>query len=237
MADTLLPSSVKDERFKTMAELAARISDLSLSPLLVYLVDAVESSALVELATQFHVMGTEGWNAATTDDARRALIKSAIDLHRHKGTPYAISLALTLRGLSGRSVEWFEYGGDPFHFRVKAKIPQGQAFSASDWDSLVAIVEEAKNVRSHFEGITLQAETSGTKHRALRTEGTAKVVVYPSQPAQASTSGAKRSGVFASAMNQVSVYPSQPGDLAVESSTLKAQVVSIVSTTSLYPAI
>lgn len=92
MADALRlpPPLAGDERFQALGQLAARISDIDLSPLLVYLVDIAEASALPHLAEQFSLTGEDGWSLAESDDARRALIKSAIELHRHKGTPWAV---------------------------------------------------------------------------------------------------------------------------------------------------
>lgn len=265
MADTLLPPPLtSDDRFQAVGQMAARVSAIDLSPLLVYLVDTVDSSALVDLAEQFHVMGTEGWNSATTEETRRALIKSAIELHRHKGTPYAVSRAIELMGLTGRPVEWFDYGGAPFHFKISAAIPPGRSFTETDWQALLARVEDAKNIRSHFEAITLHAETAGTSHRALRASGRGNVLSYPDQPAQASTAGEKRPVVWASGRadlhlypaqaaaiaatggkNQgacatgrtnLSFYPRQPSPLAVASTRVMAQAISATTTSTLYPA-
>ncbi|AOJ06395.1 phage tail protein I [Burkholderia mayonis] len=91
MADALLPPPLaKDRRFAALAQLAARLDNIDLSPILVYLIDGVDASALPYLAEQFSVMGEDGWSLAESDDARRALIKGAIELHRYKGTPWAV---------------------------------------------------------------------------------------------------------------------------------------------------
>ena len=91
MADALLlpPPLAGDERFQALGQLAARISDIDLSPLLVYLVDTVNASALPNLAEQLHILG-EGWQFARNDAERRRMIKRAVELHRYKGTPWAI---------------------------------------------------------------------------------------------------------------------------------------------------
>ena len=41
------------------------------------------------LGEQFSLFG-DGWELAESDDVRRTLIKSAIELHRYKGTPWSI---------------------------------------------------------------------------------------------------------------------------------------------------
>ncbi|KVN76047.1 phage tail protein [Burkholderia ubonensis] len=91
MADLLLPPALaKDARFRALAQLAERLGNVDLSPLLVYLIDDVDASALPFLADQFSVMGEDGWSLAESDEARRTLIKGAIELHRYKGTPWAV---------------------------------------------------------------------------------------------------------------------------------------------------
>ena len=73
---------------KVFDELFARFQDIDTDVLLVYLVDTIDSSALVHLADQFHIMGYEGWLNTKTDDEKRALIKKAIELHRYKGVNF-----------------------------------------------------------------------------------------------------------------------------------------------------
>ncbi|WP_342705028.1 phage tail protein I [Burkholderia arboris] len=91
MAELLLPPALaKDPRFKAFAQLTERLDNIDLSPLLVYLIDGVDASALPFLADQFSVMGEDGWSLAQSDEAKRALIKGAIELHRYKGTPWAV---------------------------------------------------------------------------------------------------------------------------------------------------
>lgn len=86
----LAPPLADDDRFRILAELAARLQDSDLTPLLVYLIDLTPSSALPWLAGQFAVTGDNGWNLADSEDSRRALIKNAIELHRYKGTPWSV---------------------------------------------------------------------------------------------------------------------------------------------------
>ena len=59
-----------------------KIGSIDLTPLLVYLVDNTEQSALIHLADQFHILGNEGWNMVTTDYEKRNLIKNAIKNHK-----------------------------------------------------------------------------------------------------------------------------------------------------------
>ena len=91
--DKLLPPPplASDERFSILANIAAeRFAQLDLTALMVYLVDLVDASALPALAEQFHVQGLEGWLFTTDEREKRELIKQAIELHKYKGTIWAV---------------------------------------------------------------------------------------------------------------------------------------------------
>lgn len=72
-----------------------RMDGIDLEALFVYLVDIVKEPALISLADQFDVLGFKGWALAQTEAQRRILIKSAIELHKHKGTAFAIRRAIS----------------------------------------------------------------------------------------------------------------------------------------------
>lgn len=116
----LTPPLAKDKRFQLLSGLAERMQNADLTPLLVYLVDLTEVSALPWLADQFAITGDNGWNLAESNDARRALIKNAIELHRYKGTPW--SIRQVIRNLGFGEVELRE-GNDRLDPAIAAKYP------------------------------------------------------------------------------------------------------------------
>lgn len=155
MADELLlpPALAGDPRMQAMGAVAQRLSHLDLQPLMVYLVDTVPASVLPHLAEQFHLLG-EGWQFARNEDERRLLIKRAIELHRHKGTKWAVQQVLETLSLSGQITEWFEYGGAPYRFRIDVDLSD-RGIDEVTYDTLVQLVNEYKNVRSHLDALTL----------------------------------------------------------------------------------
>lgn len=76
------------------------LSQIDLGELLVYEVDTVDPSALPYLGSQFDVLGYKGFRLANTTDDERAIIKRAIELHRYKGTEWAIKQALLSIGFA-----------------------------------------------------------------------------------------------------------------------------------------
>jgi phage tail P2-like protein len=96
---SLLPAPLAaDPSLQAIEALAARLSDLDVSAVLTNLVDHVDASALPHLAWQFSLFDEPAWSLAESDDQRRALIKGSIELHRRKGTPWAVRQMIRLLG-------------------------------------------------------------------------------------------------------------------------------------------
>ncbi|MBB4268232.1 phage tail protein I [Roseospira visakhapatnamensis] len=166
MADErLLPAGIRDERSRTLLALMDRLEGLDLSKVLIYDIDGVDASALPHLGWQFHVMGPEGWELALTDRQRRDLVKQALELHRYKGTRWAVRQALDALGVRADIVEWFEPAGDglsPYEFglraTVRAPVRRDQLLGAEATDAIIRAVDAYKNVRSHLGWIAFAVE-------------------------------------------------------------------------------
>ena len=148
---------LNDISSKVFDELFSRFQDLDTDSLLVYLIESVDESALVHLADQFHIMGNEGWLQIKTESEKREIIKNAIELHRYKGTKYALVKVLSSLNINGEIQEWFEYEGDPYHFKIDI-ILQNYAYNEKVFDSLKKMIDEYKNVRSVLEEISIESQ-------------------------------------------------------------------------------
>lgn len=148
---------LNDISSKVFDELFSRFQDLNTDALLVYLIDSVDESALVHLADQFHIMGNEGWLQAKTEVERREIIKKAIELHRYKGTKYALIKVLNSLNINGNIEEWFEYDGDPYHFKIDIFL-QNYTYNEKVFESLKKMIDEYKNVRSVLEEISIESQ-------------------------------------------------------------------------------
>lgn len=166
MADLLPPPLARDERFGALGQLAGRISDIDLTPVLVYLIDAVDESVLGHLAEQFHIHGDEGWLLAQTGQSRRELIKRSIELHRHKGTPWAVKQLLDAVGARAELREWWEMDppGEPHTFEIDVFAssltpePDGPFLGDVASKRFADLINTVKPERSHY---TLRIGASG----------------------------------------------------------------------------
>lgn len=147
----------------------------------VYLIDEVRASALYFLAQQFNVLGYKGWILAEGEQERRDLIKRAIELHRYKGTPWAVKESIRSLGFNdvtliervGLITNYYNgaiihngaevYGGeDTGEWATFSVIINGsnwsQAIDGNYVTALLALIDEYKNVRSHLIDVILRLD-------------------------------------------------------------------------------
>lgn len=101
---TIPPVLAADDRFSVLAKIALEAFQIDLTCLLVYLIDSVDVSILPYLAEQLSLVG-DGWELAATESAQRAMLKGAIELHRYKGTVWAVKQVFKLLDLGDVDVE------------------------------------------------------------------------------------------------------------------------------------
>ena len=79
-----------------------------------------------------------------TREKKQELLNESIDWHRHKGTPWAVNEMLKVLFNQGRVTEWYQYGGEPYFFRIGF---EGD-LTGVQFDRILEAVYAVKNVRS-----------------------------------------------------------------------------------------
>lgn len=115
--------------------------DVDLSPAMIYLVDTVNANALPFLASQFDVEGVKGWNLATTEIQKRELLKTAIEIKRHIGTPYAIKRALLATGYDKVTIQEHVIIGDVYSYDGTYIHDGSMFYGGMNWASFNVTIE------------------------------------------------------------------------------------------------
>ena len=148
----ILPQSLKsDEKIFAAAEylddelrkLSGAIKQVLHLPRL----DELPSDVLDHLAWQYHV---DNYSADFSEEIKRKMIRESIYLHRIKGTPEAVRLALKAFSDNPEISEWFEYEGKEYFFKV---ILHDLKDVGDDGETLLRAIYDSKNVRSWLEEI------------------------------------------------------------------------------------
>ena len=155
---------INDINLKIFDEICEeRFGNLNLDAVLVSIIDNVPSDALPHLAEQYHITGNEGWLQALSESEKRNLIKSAIKMHRYKGTKYAIEEIFNTLNIVGNVKEWFNYGGKPYYFKVILQI-FNRSINEETENKLRALIDEYKNERSWLEQIEFFLSSLGKEY-------------------------------------------------------------------------
>ena len=107
------------------------------------------SEALVdELAWQYHV---DFYRDNYPLEAKRKLVRTAIERHRRKGTPAAVEEVVSTVYQNVKVEEWWEWDGDPYYFRVLLRAEEPAP--PLNLSEVIKLIDEYKSKRSWLEGI------------------------------------------------------------------------------------
>lgn len=104
------------------------------------------------LAWQFHV---DFWDPdlPMTVEMKRELVAKSLDWHTRKGTPSTVEEVVTAVFGDARVLEWFEYGGSPYTFKVETEITD---VTLRRIRILIDAIFAMKNTRSWLDGIDIK---------------------------------------------------------------------------------
>lgn len=131
VADELVRTLINTDRamiFPRIDELPERVLDI-----LAY-----------DLKIDWYELDAPVWN-------KRQAVKECLLVHKYKGTKYAVETALRSMYNSAEVKEWFEYGGEPFHFTVKV-----YGSTSSGLKTLYLKIQYAKNLRSVMDKVSFE---------------------------------------------------------------------------------
>lgn len=112
-------------------------------------IDSLTEEILDELAWQ---LSADWYDRSAALAVKREAIKNALIIHQTRGTPYAVEQLCQIFFGSAEVTEWFDYGGDPYKFKVTShnrSLSEGQA------DAFLRALDLVKNVRSELEALII----------------------------------------------------------------------------------
>lgn len=117
-------------------------------------IDQLSGSELDALADELNILW---YDKTATIEVKRSLIKDSDKVYAHLGTKWAVENVIRSYFGDGSIEEWFEYGGEPGHFRVLSSNPSVNNESLTEFLNLL---EKVKRASAKLDGIsiTLDAE-------------------------------------------------------------------------------
>ena len=166
---TLPPALRTDPSVVALAEalselLAARPAEIE--RLRIYpAIDTLEEPLLDILARDFKV---DWWDPEYSLEEKRRTLKDSWRVHRLLGTRAAVETAISAIYPRTTVLEWWEYGGEPYHFRLDINITNDSIDSVKQRRVLERL-EYYKSLRSHNDGVTYFVEAAPAIAKAVTT--------------------------------------------------------------------
>lgn len=132
-------------------------------------IDTMPEDLLDALAIDLKI---DWWREGASLEEKRDLIKTCWYVHRHLGTKSAIETAVKSFLGEGKVEEWFEYDGQPHHFRIVNATNAAVNEHYEEFMRLLAIVQRGSSVLDNvvalielrqkiYVGMALRVKTSG----------------------------------------------------------------------------
>ena len=165
--------------------------------------DELEEPLLTHLAWQFKV---DFWDDSLSLEKKRLLVRNSVARHRQKGTPSAIEDAIADALGGGIVEEWWTYGGEPYHFRVRVEVTdQGVTDQAYAWAD--QLIEAYKNVRSKLDAVLTYLSGQGKTYMAMGGQYGEAISAFPWQPQNLEEAGPVYFGMGTQMIETTCIYP------------------------------
>lgn len=209
LADILPPNIAKDPKVSAAAQaLDGELQAVTAAVdqcLLLARIDELPEPVIDQLAWQFHV---DFYEPDLPLEQKRALVKRALDWHKRKGTPAVVEEAIGSIFGRAKIEEWYEYGSDPYKFRVQVDV---EAYGATEemLARLERLIQTTKNKRSWLEVINIYLLGRCKMFFACSTATGEGMTVYPWSTTELEGRGIVRIGAGYQVADTTTVYPIQ----------------------------
>lgn len=141
----LLPGFMRDD--PAVKGLAEAVEDILASPAqevpnaaVWNRIDQMDAAHLDELAWELDI---DWWDTSWDIATKRATAKSSDRIYQKRGTKWAVEQVVKDVFYGGYVMEWTEYSGEPFHFRISTEYPLQDAATVERFYRLVARAKRA----------------------------------------------------------------------------------------------
>ena len=173
-------------------------------------IDELPEPVVDLLAWQWHVdFYEQGMDLPT----KRRMVKQSIAWHRRKGTPSAVEEVATAVFGESKVSEWFDYGGDPYHFKIDLLDAPG--ITQEKIDTIVRLVETVKNVRSVMDNLGVKRKTTNKMYMGVYPKVFKSYHVGPAQVHDANVANNQYMGVIPHIHKSYHAGPAVISDSAV----------------------
>lgn len=133
-----------------VGELAAKVRTLSTW-------DCIDELSEAELDYLSWELNIPWYDKSAAIDVKRQIIKDSDITHQRLGTKWAVENVITTYFGDGTVEEWFEYDGDPGHFRVVSSNP---TISDENMTRFLSLLDKVKRASAKLDAVVISGSGS-----------------------------------------------------------------------------
>ena len=226
LLDILPPNLLADKQIYAAAQALddelQKITEATRNALLLPRLDELSEEVIDLLAWQWHV---DFYEPSMSIETKRQLVRESIAWHRIKGTKAAVEKMAQTVFKGGVVTEWFEYGGEPYHFRID--VLNAPNMTEESRERLLAVVNASKNTRSWLDELRFRREAQNDMYYAGAPSIHTTYEIRPAEITDATAEARQYIGAAVSTHTAYEVYPDIVRDTATESSIYTGGIGSI----------
>lgn len=110
-------------------------------------IDTLSEAELDELAWELNILW---YDTSASIDVKRNLVRNSDEVYKKLGTKWAVENVINTYFGEGYIEEWFQYGGDPGHFRVYSTNP---TVNESKFAEFLSLLSKVKRASTKLDGV------------------------------------------------------------------------------------
>ena len=226
LIDILPPNLLADKQIyaaaRALDDELQKITAATRNALLLPRLDELSEEVIDLLAWQWHV---DFYEPSMSIETKRQLVRESIAWHRIKGTKAAVEKMAQTVFKGGVVTEWFEYGGEPYHFRID--VLNAPNMTEANRSRLLAVVNASKNTRSWLDELRFRREAQNDMYYAAAPTIHATYEIRPAEITDATAEARRYIGAAVSTHTAYEVYPDTAQDAAIGSTLYTGGVGNI----------
>lgn len=158
-------------------------------------------------------LGVRQWSDTWSEQRKRDEVAAALNIRRHAGTLGAMRSVIKAHAIEGAAIsEWFDYGGQPGHFRLNLDL-DGVGISARAYRDLIAGLQRAKRLSAHFDPTQIRIATRGHIRLGAGRHTSGSITLQPHRPRFLETHGRTSLGTGQHSSGAITLAPYHPSFL------------------------
>lgn len=181
-------------------------------------------------------LGVTEWSIIWPEQRQRQVVAAALAVRQKAGTRGAVRTAVEALDIENIGYsEWYEYGGEPHHYRISAEL-RDRGMSEDEYQQLMRVLRINGRLSSWLDSAGFALIGRGSPRTACTPMAGLTTTILPLRRSLRSTAGTARTSIGTVAAASITVLPPTAFELKGGAPKYSALTIRVVVLATVYPA-